>query len=92
MQSNGKHQSIPDPAEAGPRFISVKAAAALLDVSKLTIYRRFHAGLLPGRKIGRKIDLSAAFVAALVAELDAGRQVDVEAFAASWPGSCPVVA
>jgi hypothetical protein len=102
MQSTGIHEGQPAsdgrhepaaPIPAGtPRYYSVKATAALLDVGRLFVYRRFHAGVFPGRKAGRKIDIFGPFVDALVAEINSGRAVDVEAFAASWPASWVAVA
>lgn len=71
-------------ASALPTYVSVKRTAELLNVSKLTVYRRYHAGLFPGRKFGRSIDILGAFVWDLVAEIQAGKQVDVEQYAASW--------
>lgn len=79
MQSAGKHGD-----DREPSLISVKETAALLECSPLTVYRRYHAGLFPGRKVGRKIDLHRPFVAALHAAISAGRNVDVEDFAADW--------
>ena len=82
MQSLGKHQE--------QSLISVKDTAALLECSPLTVYRRYHAGLFPGRKVGRKIDLYRPFVAALHTAICSGRNVDVEAFAAEWMARNPV--
>jgi excisionase family DNA binding protein len=94
MQSTGNLESLPPgtgsdgpaaPANpADPRYISVKDTADVLGVSRLTVYRRFHSGLFPGRKLGRKIDISAPFVEALDAEIRSGRHVDVEQFAGAW--------
>jgi len=70
-------------APLSPTFLTVKTTAEALEVSRLTVYRRFHAGLLPGRKIGRSIKISAAFVNDLLAALKAG-PVDVDDFAAQW--------
>ena len=76
MQSTGKAESEP--------LISVKETARLLKISDVVVYRRFHEGLFPGRKIGRKIDLHRPFVDALHAAICSGRSVDVDAFAADW--------
>ena len=65
-------------------FISVKDTAALLGVSEETIYRRYHAGQFPGRRFGRAISILRVFVDDLVGEINAGRPVNVEEFAASW--------
>lgn len=74
MQSAGEHESL----------ISVKETAELLECSRVIVYRRFHDGVFPGRKIGRKIDLHRPFVVALHAAIRSGRSVDVDAFAAAW--------
>ena len=79
MQSTGKHES-----EQESLLISVKETAALLKCSPLTVYRRYHADVFPGRKVGRKIDLHRPFVDALHAALRSGRSVDVDEFAAAW--------
>lgn len=79
MQSTGKHESGQEPS-----LISVKDTAALLKCSPLTVYRRFHAGVFPGRKVGRKIDLHRPLVDALHAAICSGRSVDVDEFAATW--------
>ena len=94
MQSTGIHEgqaagddrrSPSQPVSAGsPPFYSVKATAALLDVGRLFVYRRFHAGVFPGRKAGRAIGILGAFVTDLLAEINSGRPVDVEAFAVRW--------
>jgi excisionase family DNA binding protein len=76
VQSTREHQELP--------LISVKETARLLKVSPLTVYRRFHAGQFPGRKLGRKIDLHRPFVDALHAAICSGRCVDVDEFAATW--------
>ena len=65
-------------------FISVKDTAALLGVSEETVYRRYHAGQFPGRRFGRAISILRVFVDDLVGEINSGRPVNVEEFAASW--------
>jgi len=65
-------------------FISVKDTAGLLGVSKGTVYRRYHAGQFPGRRFGRAISILRVFVDDLVGEINSGRPVNVEEFAASW--------
>ena len=79
-----KAPATSESAPLSPTYISVKATAAQLDVSRLTVYRRFHEGLFPGRKFGRSIKILAAFVSDLDAEIKSGRPVDVDAFAAAW--------
>jgi excisionase family DNA binding protein len=79
MQTTGKsdgHQEQP--------LISVKETAELLQVSRVMVYRRYHAGQFPGRRIGRKIDLYKPFVDALYGAICSGRRVNVEEFAATW--------
>ncbi len=102
MQSTGKLESQPAggtpcesvPATSAPKplYISVKDTAELLGVKRLTVYRRFHAEVFPGRRIGRKIDIFRPFVDAAMAEIRSGRHVDVDQFAASWNDSRLAVA
>lgn len=89
MQSAGERESLESPS-----LISVKEAARLLKVSPVVVYRRYHAGQFPGRKMGRKIDLHLPFVAALHAAICSGRSVDVDEFARQWAArnSAPVAA
>ena len=79
MQSTGKLDGCQEPP-----LISVQETAELLKVSRVMVYRRFHAGQFPGRKIGRKIDLYRPFVDALYGAICSGRLVNVEEFAATW--------
>jgi len=79
QSSTGKHES-----DQESPLISVKETAALLKVSPVTVYRRYHAEVFPGRRVGRKIDLHRPFVAALHAAICAGRSVDVDEFAVAW--------
>jgi excisionase family DNA binding protein len=82
MQSAGERGSREDPP-----LISVKEAARRLKISRIMVYRRFHAGQFPGRKVGRKIDIHEPFVDALHAAICSGAHVDVDEFAALWTGS-----
>lgn len=86
MQSPGEHESL-----QSPPLISVRETAALLECSRVIVYRRFHEGVFPGRKIGRKIDLHRPFVAALHAAIRSGRSVDVDEFAADWMARNPMI-
>lgn len=79
MQSTGERESFTELP-----LISVKETAHLLKISRVMVYRRFHAGQFPGRKLGRKIDLYQPFVSALHAAISAGRSVDVDEFARQW--------
>lgn len=87
----GTHESHRD-ATATSLFIPVKTTARLLDVSPLSVYRRFHSGQFPGRKVGRSIMILRSFAEALAAEFRSGRSVDVEAFAATWAAKASEVA
>jgi excisionase family DNA binding protein len=42
-----------DPALADVRFLTVAEVAALMRVSKMTVYRMVHAGELPAVRVGR---------------------------------------
>lgn len=87
MQSTGERESVTEPP-----LISVKEAAQLLKISRVVVYRRFHAGQFPGRKLGRKIDLYQPFVYALHAAICSGAHVDVDEFAATWTDAHPAEA
>jgi excisionase family DNA binding protein len=82
MQSTGERGSLREPP-----LISVKDAARLLKVSRVMVYRRYHAGVFPGRKVGRKIDLYRPLIDALHMAICSGRPVDVDEFAAKWTAS-----
>lgn len=79
MQGTGERGSLQDPP-----LISVKEAARLLKVSRVMVYRRYHAGVFPGRRVGRKIDLYRPLIDALHMAICSGRPVDVDEFAATW--------
>ena len=85
MQSPSEHGSL----EELP-LISVKETARLLQVSRVMVYRRFHAGTFPGRRVGRKIDLYQPFVHALHKAICSGGRVDVDEFAETWKASAEV--
>ena len=65
-------------------LISVAETARLLKISKVMVYRRFHTGVFPGRRVGRKIDLYEPFITDLLSMIHSGVTVDVDAFAADW--------
>ncbi|WP_158079458.1 excisionase family DNA-binding protein [Actinomadura sp. CNU-125] len=65
----------------------IKAAAAALDVSEMTIRRALEAGDFPGLQFGRTYRVSRPFVEALLNEVRSGRRVIVEEFAAAWIAS-----
>lgn len=73
-------------------FMQIKDAAALLDMSEIHIRRAFDAGHFPGIKLGRLYRVSRPFVNALVAEVNAGRRIVVEEFAAAWGSPVEAVA
>ena len=79
MQSTGERGNLPEPP-----LISVKETARLLKVSRVMVYRRYHAGVFPGRRVGRKIDLYRPLIDALHTAICSGRPVDVDEFAATW--------
>lgn len=67
--------------------MSVKEAAGALGVSEMTVRRAFDSGDLPGIRFGRTYRVSRVFVDALLAEVEAGRQINVTQYAASWPAA-----
>ncbi len=79
MQSRGEHLERRE-----TQYISVKDAAEDLNLSKLSVYRRYHLGVFPGMQAGRKINLYRPLIAALKAEIDSCRPVDIDEFARGW--------
>jgi excisionase family DNA binding protein len=65
-------------------FMPIREAANALGVCQMTIRRAFHEGHMPGRKIRGSYGILRAFVEAFIAEVHAGRSVDVEAFSVTW--------
>lgn len=46
--------ALPSPATSGaPSFLTVAEVAAMLRVSKMTVYRMVHSGDLPAMQVGR---------------------------------------
>ena len=66
------------------KFMPVREVADILGVSEMTIRRAYAAGLTPGITFGTSYRILAAFVAALIAEVEAGRQVNFEDFGREW--------
>jgi excisionase family DNA binding protein len=50
--AGGRGRSL-DPALAEVRFLTVAEVAAVMRVSKMTVYRMVHAGELPAVRVGR---------------------------------------
>jgi hypothetical protein len=73
-------------------FMPIKDAAVQLDMSEIHIRRAFDAGHFPGIKLGSAYRVSRPFVNALVAEVNAGRRIVVEEFAATWGATVEAVA
>lgn len=87
MQHDGSAQGSPRPQVSQGRerkFVSVREVARTLGVSEMTIRRAYAAGVIPGITFGTSCRILAAFVASLVAEAEAGRQVKVEEFGRQW--------
>jgi excisionase family DNA binding protein len=66
------------------KFMPVREVARTLGVSEMTIRRAYAAGVIPGITFGASCRVLAAFVAALIAEAEAGRQIKVEDFGRQW--------
>ena len=74
------------PGSDSRRLLPVTEVAGLLGLSKWTIHRRIRSGEWPSGRSGRKYLIPRAFVEGLIAEIEAGREVDAESYAAtSWP-------
>lgn len=94
MQSTERHRSAEHPPRvqqikqhgtsgtSADRFMSVKATARALGVSRPTVYRAYHAGVFPGRKFGRSYGILRSFVEGVVAVIESGQPVDVMEYAA----------
>jgi excisionase family DNA binding protein len=53
-QEDGRDEGDrPDDASLGGAFLTVAEVAALMRVSKMTVYRLVHAGELPAARVGR---------------------------------------
>ncbi len=51
--AGGSGRESPDPTLAEMRFLTVAEVAALMRVSRMTVYRLVHAGDLPAVRVGR---------------------------------------
>lgn len=90
MQSRPEHSehNAPRPQHGGQRqLLLVSEVVARTGLSKWTIYRRIKSGEWPSGRSGRSHLIPRAFVEGLVAEIENGRQVDAETYAATtWHG------
>jgi excisionase family DNA binding protein len=74
------------PEEDTRRLLPVSEVAGITGLSKWTILRRIHSGEWPSGRSGRKYLIPRSFVDGLVAEIEGGRQVVAEGYAATtWP-------
>lgn len=56
--------ALPSPAASGaPSFLTVAEVAAMLRVSKMTVYRMVHSGDLPAMQVGRSFRVPERAVA-----------------------------
>jgi predicted site-specific integrase-resolvase len=67
-----------------PRWLEVKEAAPLIGHNAATLRRLLRAGLLPSVKAARTWRIHGGFVYDVVSEVEQGRQVVLEEYAASW--------
>ena len=67
-----------------PRYVSVRDLSRLLKLSRQYLYRLAHAGILPARIAGRKIDVYGEFYRDIKTQIDSCRSVDVAAYAKAW--------
>jgi hypothetical protein len=75
--------SLPAPRPV-PVFMPVRDAAVMLDVSEDYLRDRLVAGEFPGARFGTSWRLLRSFIGRLVAEVESGRVVIAEEYAASW--------
>jgi excisionase family DNA binding protein len=76
--------SAPVAACPVPAFMPVRDAAVVLNVSEDYLRDRLVAGEFPGARFGSSWRLLRSFVARLVAEVESGRVISAEEYAASW--------
>jgi len=79
MQSTGSHPELRE-----PQYISVKETSQLLNLSRLSVYRRVHSGLFRSRKAGRSYSIYRPLIDAIKAEIDSCRSIDIDQFATTW--------
>lgn len=87
MQDDGSARRglrLPVPQGRERKFMPVREVARTLGVSEMTIRRAYAAGVIPRISFGTSCRILVAFVASLVAEAEAGRQVKVEEFCRQW--------
>jgi excisionase family DNA binding protein len=86
MVSTAEHKEHADDGRVEQdrrQLLPVSDVAARTGLSRWTIYRRIRSGEWPSGRSGRKHLIPAAFVDGLVAEIEKGRQVAVENYAAT---------
>ena len=57
-----RDSGVPDPAQGRTQFLTVAEVAALMRVSKMTVYRLVHNGELPAVRVGRSFRVHAKAV------------------------------
>ena len=60
--SKGQQPQDGQPVLAGTQFLTVAEVAALMRVSKMTVYRLVHSGELPAVRVGRSFRVHAKAV------------------------------
>lgn len=65
-------------------LLPVSEVVGLLGVSRMTAIRRIKSGAWPSARCGRNYMVPRGFVDGLAAEINAGRPVVIEEYAASW--------
>lgn len=73
----------PQAPRARSVFMTAQEAADVLDVSRRHVVRAVQEGRIPGFKFGDTYRVFRAFVQKVVAEMEAGRFVDFDDFAAN---------
>ncbi|WP_235871213.1 helix-turn-helix domain-containing protein [Rhodococcus spongiicola] len=62
QDKSGKQESPGGAGLAGTQFLTVAEVAALMRVSKMTVYRLVHSGELPAVRVGRSFRVHAKAV------------------------------
>lgn len=78
-------QKAPNPLTGDRRrLLPIAEAAALVGISRMTVYRRIRSGAWPSGRCGRNHLVPRAFIEGLVAEIETGRKVDHVQYAKTW--------
>ncbi|GAA2840879.1 hypothetical protein [Nonomuraea rubra] len=87
ITSVGRTETVACAACVGARFMSVGEAETVLGASKEYLYSGLRNGKFPGTSYGRARVILRSFVEEFVAQVETGRRIEFEEFAAEWRNS-----